>query len=68
MLILTRGEFEEIIIGDNAVRITVLAIGNNQIKLGFTAAKDISIHRSEIYHRIEQEKEQEKENRISDYA
>ena len=64
MLILTRNKFEEIIIGDNMVRVTVLGISGNQVKLGFTAEKDISIHRREIYHKIEQEKE----NVVDEYA
>lgn len=64
MLILTRNMFEEIIIGDNTVRVTVLGISENQVKLGFTAAKNISIHRREIYHKIEQEKE----STVNEYA
>lgn len=64
MLILTRNELQEIIIGDHTVRITVLAIGGNQVKLGFTADKDIPIHRHEIYQKIEAEKE----IAIEDYA
>ncbi|MBY0377199.1 MAG: carbon storage regulator [Gammaproteobacteria bacterium] len=64
MLVLTRSEFEEIIIGSNEVCITILAIGDNQVKLGFTAAKDISINRREVYNRIEQKRE----NKVNDYA
>ena len=52
MLVLTRHAGEEIIIGDNLLRIKVLGIGSNTICLGFDAAKDLSIHRKEIFDKI----------------
>ena len=56
MLILTRRAGESVIIGDD-VKITVLAIKGNQIRLGIDAPKDVSVHREEIYERIQNEKE-----------
>lgn len=47
MLILSRKADEEIIIGDN-IRITVVQIRGNQIRLGISAPDDISIRRSEV--------------------
>jgi carbon storage regulator len=55
MLILTRHLGEVLIIEDN-IKITVLGIKGNQTRLGIEAPKEISVHREEIYQRIQQEK------------
>ena len=56
MLILTRRIGETLIIGDD-VNITVLGVKGNQVRLGINAPNDVSVHREEIYLRIQQEKE-----------
>lgn len=55
MLILTRRISESIIIGDD-VKITVLGVKGNQVRLGIDAPKNLPVHREEIYERIQQEK------------
>lgn len=55
MLILTRRVGEKILIGDN-VSIAVLAVRGNQVRIGIEAPSEVSVHREEIYHRIQQEK------------
>ena len=58
MLLLTRRIGEAVIIGDNEINLTILGIKGNQVRLGFKASKKISIHRDEIYNRIQLEKHQ----------
>ena len=54
MLILTRRIRESVIIGDN-VKVTVLGVKGNQVRLGVDAPKSVSVHREEIYQRIQGE-------------
>jgi carbon storage regulator len=51
MLVLTRTIGEEIIIGDD-IRIKILAVSGNQVRLGIAAPRRVEVHRSEIYKRL----------------
>ena len=51
MLILSRDYGESIRIADN-IKIIILAGNNGQVKLGIEAPKDVTVHRSEIYQKI----------------
>ena len=59
MLILTRRVSESLVIGDRTIDITVLSIKGHQVRLGITAPKEISVHRSEIYEKIQGAKNKE---------
>jgi carbon storage regulator len=47
MLVLSRKAGETIVINDN-IRVTVLAVRANQVRLGFSAPSDVAIYREEL--------------------
>lgn len=52
MLILTRRVGETLMIGEQ-VTVTVLGVKGNQVRVGISAPKDVSVHREEIFQRIQ---------------
>ncbi len=52
MLVLSRKMDEAIRINDN-IRIVVVDIRGDKVRLGFDAPKDVPIHREEVWHMIE---------------
>ena len=59
MLVLTRKLNESIMIGDE-VKITVVDVRGDQVKLGISAPRQIAVHREEVYLEIQ------RENKITD--
>jgi len=49
MLVLSRKPNEEIIIDDGKIRIVVVKISKDQVKLGIDAPKDVIVDRGEIH-------------------
>jgi len=54
MLVLTRKIDQSIMIGDN-VKITIVDVRGEQVKIGIEAPRSIPVHREEIYEEIKAE-------------
>ena len=54
MLVLTRKLGQSLVIGNN-IKVTVVGIGKQQVKLGVEASRNVIIHREEVYNRIKEE-------------
>ena len=55
MLVLTRKKNESIVIND-VIRITVVEIRGDKVRLGIEAPREIEVHRQEVYQQIHGEK------------
>ena len=55
MLILTRHPSETLMIGTE-IMVTVLGVKSNQVRIGVNAPKTVTVHREEIFERINAEK------------
>lgn len=56
MLVLSRKKNESIIINDD-IRIVVVEIRGDKVKLGVEADREIPVHRSEVYQAIKREQQ-----------
>ena len=54
MLVLTRRLNQSIKIGDD-IEITVIEVRGDQVRLGVSAPRDVTVHRKEVYLQIQQE-------------
>lgn len=54
MLVLTRKIDQSIMIGDH-IRIVVVDVRGDQVKIGIDAPRDIMVHRQEVYQEIQAE-------------
>jgi len=52
MLVLSRKKDESIIINDH-IRVTIVEIRGDKVRLGIDAPKDVSVHRREVYEAIQ---------------
>ncbi len=53
VLVLTRKRNQSIIIGDE-VEITIIEVRGDQVRLGISAPRRVSVHRREVYDEIQQ--------------
>ncbi len=51
MLVLTRKPNQAIVIGDD-IKIVIVSVDRDQVRLGIEAPRDIAVHRAEIYEEI----------------
>ncbi len=51
MLVLTRKPNQAIVIGDD-VRVVVVSVDRDQVRIGIEAPRDVSVHRAEVYEEI----------------
>lgn len=56
MLVLTRSINESIMVGDD-VKIIILDVRGDRVRLGIEAPKEVPVHRQEIYDTIQRERE-----------
>ena len=54
MLVLSRQSDETIIIGDN-IRVTIVEVRGDKVRIGIDAPRDVAVHRQEIYDAIHKE-------------
>jgi carbon storage regulator len=52
MLVLSRKNGQRVRIGDD-IEVTVLEVQNGRVKLGFSGPPEITIHREEVFRRLE---------------
>ena len=55
MLILTRGIGQSIFIDGDEIKLHVLGVIGDKVKIGIDAPADVSVHREEVFHRIARE-------------
>jgi carbon storage regulator len=63
MLVLSRQKDESIMIGDGII-ITVTRIGGDRVYFGIEAPKSVSVHRQEVYEKIQKKKLNHPEDRL----
>jgi len=63
MLVLSRKKDESIIINDH-IRVTVVEIRGDKVRLGIEAPKDITVHRREVYEAIQNQKALDDSTRV----
>jgi len=57
MLVLSRKNDQSVVIGgsdhsEHMLKVTVLEIGRESVRLGFEAKRDVPVHRAEVWERI----------------
>jgi carbon storage regulator len=56
MLVLSRQRDESIFIGDN-IKITIVDIRGDKVRLGIEAPSEVPVHRQEVYEAIQREQQ-----------
>ncbi len=64
MLVLTRSIGERLIINDGEIKISVLEVKGNQVRIGIDAPRDVSVHREEVFDRIRAESQEKSDTTL----
>ena len=56
MLVLTRGTGEAICINGEEIKVTILGVFGQQVRIGVEAPKDVPVHREEVHQKIKAER------------
>lgn len=54
MLVLSRQRDQTIVIGDS-IRITIVDVRGDKVRIGIDAPRDVAVHREEVYEAIQRE-------------
>ena len=60
MLVLSRKKDESIMVGDN-IKLTIIEIRGDKVRIGIEAPRDVTVHREEIYKIVKKEKAEQDE-------
>ena len=60
MLVLTRSVGERLIINNGEIKLSILEVKGNQVRLGIDAPRNVPVHREEIFERINAEDKNKK--------
>ncbi|WP_435019209.1 carbon storage regulator CsrA [Tundrisphaera sp. TA3] len=55
MLVLSRKKDESIIINDH-IRVTIVEVRGDKVRIGIDAPKDVAVHRQEVYEAIQNQR------------
>ncbi len=61
MLVLSRQKDESIVIGDD-IKITIVDVRGDKVRLGIEAPREVPVHRIEVYEAIQREKAAKKKS------
>lgn len=60
MLVLSRKKEESIMVGDN-IKLTIIEIRGDKVRIGIEAPRDVTVHREEIYEIVKKERAEQDE-------
>ena len=58
MLVLTRSVGERLVVNDGEIKISVLEVKGNQVRIGIDAPRSVSVHREEVFEKIRADREE----------
>ena len=64
MLVLSRQKDESIVIGDD-IKVTIVDVRGDKVRLGIDAPREVSVHRIEVYEAIQREKAEKQQKQQS---